>query len=127
MLVDLPVLVLILVVFQIKHLIADFFLQTEWMFVGKEQPSKWLAPLAAHAGTHAALTVIIVLLFNPVLWWLGAVDLIVHAAIDRGKALTGRSLGSKEGQRVWWQIFGTDQMLHHLTHLAYAVVIVLQR
>jgi Protein of unknown function (DUF3307) len=127
MLVDVQILILTLVVFQTKHLIADFSLQTNWMFVGKEQRKDWLAPLAAHAGTHAAFTLLIALWFAPLLWWLAPVDLMLHATIDRGKTLASRGLAGKEGDRMWWQIFGTDQMLHHLTHLAYSMIIVLYR
>jgi hypothetical protein len=116
-------LVLVLVIFQVKHLLADFTLQTQWMYVGKEALRGWFAPLAAHAGVHAAMTLAIVLWFNPALWWLAAVDFVIHGTVDRGKGVAGRLFRVKEGQRMWWQIFGLDQMLHHLTHLALAVAV----
>jgi len=124
--VDVKTLVLVLVAFQIKHLLADFQFQTQWMMAGKERTHKWLEPLMAHAGLHAAMTVCIALWFNPVFWWLGAIDLIIHATVDRGKTVSVRALGTHAGERIWWQIFGLDQTLHHLTHLAYAVVLVVR-
>jgi hypothetical protein len=120
--VGVTTLIMLLVVFQVKHLVADFLLQTKWT-IGKEQANGWLAPLIVHAGGHAAIMLLIALLLNPAFWWLGVVDLVVHAEIDRGKTLTTRALGVQEGERVWWRIFGIDQMLHHLTHLIYSVVI----
>jgi len=114
-----------LVAFQAKHLLADFLLQTKWMMAGKERLRGWLAPLTAHAAAHAAMTLCIALWLNPALWWLGAVDLAVHAAVDRGKSVLAFGLGTHDGERIWWRIFGVDQTLHHLTHLAYAVVLVL--
>jgi Protein of unknown function (DUF3307) len=122
---DVRTLVLVLVAFQVKHFIADFLLQNEWTIKGKEREHDWLAPLMAHAFGHAALTLFIALVFNTAFWWLGPVDLLIHAVIDRGKGVAGRRLSAEGGGRLWWQIFGLDQTLHHLTHLGYAVVIVL--
>jgi hypothetical protein len=121
---ELQTLVLLLVAFQLKHVVADFLFQTDWTIAGKERDHAWLAPLMAHAGGHAALTFPIMLAVAPAFSWLAAVDLLVHAAIDRGKGVAGRLLHAKEGSRLWWRIFGFDQMLHHLTHLGLAVVIV---
>ena len=39
--------------FIIKHLLADFLLQTSWMAKGKELASGWLGPLLAHVALHA--------------------------------------------------------------------------
>jgi hypothetical protein len=121
---EVQTLVLLLVALQLKHVVADFLFQTDWTIAGKERDRAWLAPLMAHAGGHAALTLLIMLAVAPAFFWLGAVDLLVHAAIDRGKGAAGRLLHANEGGRLWWRIFGFDQMLHHLTHLALAVVIV---
>ena len=34
---------LLVFAFEVKHLAADFFLQTNWMAQGKQRPSGWLA------------------------------------------------------------------------------------
>jgi len=112
------------VVFALKHFLADFVLQFNWMATGKEQARGWAVPLAAHAGCHAALTLLLVLVIAPGLWWLGPVDFLVHGGIDRGKALALRRLNLKQNEAGWWWIFGADQLLHHLTHLAFIVLIV---
>lgn len=109
------------VAFVFKHLLGDYYLQTQWMALGKERRRGWLAPLAAHAGVHALGTLAIVLVVRPSLWWLAPVDFVVHGAIDRGKALVGQSLAlTKEDRTFWWAI-GTDQALHQVTHFAYVV------
>ena len=96
------------------------------MMLGKERTHKWFEPLMAHAGLHAAMTMCIALWFNPLFLWLSAIDLIIHATVDRGKAVAARALSTHQGERMWWQIFGVDQMLHHLTHLTFAVVLVMR-
>jgi Protein of unknown function (DUF3307) len=114
---------LILLAFELKHLLADYFLQSEWTLIGKERSTAWLAPLLAHSAGHAALTTCIALVVNPNFWWLGPLDLLLHAGIDRSKAVASLALAAGEGSRVWWRLFGVDQMLHNVTHLGYAVIL----
>ena len=111
------------VLFIVKHLLADFLLQTRSMAVGKDAPAGWFRPLATHAAVHAALTAAICLLLSPALVWLAAVDFLVHAAIDRAKALIGQRWRLTPGKSAFWWLLGIDQTLHHLTHLAFVVVI----
>lgn len=79
----------LLVVYQLKHLLADYPLQTQWM-LGKLKERGWAAPLAAHAGVHAAFTLVIALVVSH--GWLGlslilaAFDFAIHFAMDRIKA-----------------------------------------
>jgi hypothetical protein len=108
----------LLVAFVAKQFVADFLLQTTWMALGKAQKQDWLAPLATHAGIHAAFTFILMLAFRPSLWWLAIVDFVVHATIDRAKALATRKLGLTLQDSPWWWLLGFDQALHELTHLA---------
>jgi Protein of unknown function (DUF3307) len=110
--------------FALKQFLADFVLQSDWMAAGKEQARGWAVPLAAHAGCHAILTLLLTLAIVPGLWWLGLVDFLVHGGIDRAKALASRRFNLKPNGTGWWWIFGADQLLHHLTHLAFIVLIV---
>jgi hypothetical protein len=78
----------LLIVYQIKHFLADYPLQGAYMlkkFMGGWQ---WVLPLAAHAGVHGLFTLAITLLVNPVLWWLALVDFVAHVVMDRVKAST---------------------------------------
>ena len=118
-----PLLILIFILFAVKHVLADFILQTSWMWRLKDQEHGWLAPLAAHAGCHATLTLAIALVINPALWWLGVVDFLLHAAIDRARGVVGRRLGLVPARSGWWGLFGIDQAHHQLTHFAFAIAL----
>lgn len=107
--------------FIIKHLVADFLFQTSWMAKGKEQPTNWRAPLLAHVSVHAAGTLLIALLLAPQLAWLAAIDFVVHGLIDKSKTFVQKRYRLNVEQAAYWWLLGTDQTLHHLTHLVFAV------
>lgn len=111
------------VVFLIKHYVADFLLQTNWIARGKEAAHGWLAPLSAHAAVHAAFTAAIFAWAAPAHIWLAAVDFVVHFAIDKAKSDVSRpfKLDPKEG--LFWWLLGLDQLLHYATHLVFVLVI----
>jgi hypothetical protein len=115
--------VVLSLIFVIKHLVADFLLQTSWMAFGKERAEHWVLPLSAHAGIHAAATLLIVMALAPGLFWLAAVDFVIHFAIDRGKALTSRAANTDPTKATFWWLLGFDQALHQLTDLAFVVVL----
>jgi hypothetical protein len=106
--------------FRLKHFMADYLLQTAWMVRGKEKPEGWMTALFAHAGVHAIGTTAIAAAFAPSVMFLGAVDLFLHAGIDRAKASCRRLTPS---QPVFWWVHGIDQEAHHLTHFAYVLAI----
>lgn len=109
------------VLFTAKHLLADFILQTNWMWRTKDKEHSWIAPLAAHAGCHASFTLAMTLVINPALWWFGVVDFALHGTIDRARAVVGRRLDLVPGHSGWWWLFGIDQALHQLTHFAFTI------
>lgn len=114
---------LLLVLFQLKHFLADFPLQGRYM-LGKFSRDRavWIPALLAHCAVHALLTLLICG------WWgwstvatgvvilLAALDFAVHFVVDRVKAspdLLGRW---KPDSRYFWWALGADQAAHHLTH-----------
>ncbi len=110
--------------FSVKHFLADFVLQNAWMSRGKNAETDWIAPLAAHTGIHALLTALIFMATVPSLAVLAALaDWIVHAVIDRLKAILGRRISSDPVNAHFWWLFGADQLAHQLTHLALSVAI----
>lgn len=109
-------LILLLVLFQIKHFLCDYILQTPYMLRKGESGWSWVGPLMAHAGVHSLFTCFIILLVNPALCWLAFVDFGVHFLVDRfkaGKKYLGRY--QPNDKKFWWAL-GFDQMCHHLTH-----------
>ena len=121
--VSFPWTVAALLIFLVKHLVADFFLQTSWMANGKEQPHGWLKPLLAHVAVHAVATEIIFLALAPLYWWMGLVDFAIHFAIDRCKGLLNRAFDTDPTKTGFWWLIGIDQTLHHLTHFGFALII----
>jgi hypothetical protein len=114
---------LLVLAFGFKQLIADYFLQTNWMARGKAAAVGWLAPLFAHAGVHASLTTLICLTVVPGLAWLGLVDFAIHATIDRIKAIPAVGGRWRCDQQQFWWVFGIDQEAHALTHLGFVAVL----
>lgn len=77
----------LLVMFQIKHFIADYLLQNSYM-LGKFKKTKWVLPLAAHCGVHAVYTFIIALSVKGlvVAAFCATLDFVLHFVMDRIKA-----------------------------------------
>lgn len=98
-----------------KHVVADFFLQTSWMALGKDRSTGWALPLLAHCAIHGVMTTFLVAIVQPKLWFVGPLDFAIHICIDRAKGLSVSTFGiTPEHQWFWWLI-GIDQALHHLT------------
>ncbi len=118
----------LLVLFQIKHFLADFPLQTRWM-LGKFQPGwEFVYPLLAHTAIHAIFTFFITLFFiTPLLaFGLAIFDLVVHFIVDRLKAgpkYLGRFKNVQEAP--FWICIGADQLFHHMTHYLIIAILVL--
>lgn len=129
---------LLLMLFAIKHYLADKYFQTNWMVEGKRRRGlSFVGPLAAHCGIHAILTITVILcvaalLVSPVLlvWALpcGVFDFSAHFLMDRLKGVMTRprrirgAFGiscqeqrSPQWMRAWMV---ADQAFHVLTYFA---------
>ena len=115
------------VLFQIKHMVIDFFLQNRFPYMWQNKhkffhPGGWL-----HAGSHAVPSFgILALAHFPTVggfpWWQAALllcgaELLIHFSIDLVKMRIG----------IWkdwycntsphfWDLLGIDQFLHQLTY-----------
>ncbi|MBX4870108.1 DUF3307 domain-containing protein [Rhizobium bangladeshense] len=104
---------------QVKHFMADYVLQAEWMIGGKGNLRK--AGPYAHAGIHAVAT-------TPILWlsikdssWIVVIacgEFLVHFLIDHLKAIHGHRQPHPMNTRSFWVLHGADQLAHHLTYSA---------
>ena len=130
----------LLVAFQLKHFLADYLLQTEYM-LGKFKPNwEFIPPLILHAGLHALMTFLIASLVasQPLTIFVALFDFTAHFTMDRIKAspaLLGKykpltaitfpkaTRQEKEHNKYFWWSLGLDQMVHHLTH--YAIIAIL--
>lgn len=107
----------LMLAFQVKHYLADFVLQTNWMAHGKDSTMGWQLPLTAHAGLHGLGTLCIAAVAALRLWWLALLDIAVHGLIDRGKALVVQQLKVPVTDARFWWVIGFDQMLHQITNV----------
>lgn len=113
-------------IFQVKHFLADYILQTGWMLKkGRKKIKDWFFPLLAHASVHGLLTFFIVSLFTfdfSFSFAMGFVDLNLHFIMDRVKAspyLLGRFKSPND--KKFWISLGFDQMVHHICTAAIIV------
>ncbi len=79
---------ILLTLFQIKHFVADYLLQGEYMLGKFKQDWGFLKPLLAHVSVHAAFTFLISLLFvaPQIALFLALSDAAIHFVMDRIKA-----------------------------------------
>ena len=111
----------------VKHVLADFVLQPEWMALGKERATGWAKPLVLHCLIHGALTTSLLLALRPSLWVLGLADFAVHMAIDRTKGIVFVRYALTQPDKAFWTVMGADQALHHLTGFVLALIVVAPR
>jgi hypothetical protein len=112
---------ILLVLFQLKHFVADYPLQTPYMLGKFKDDWGFFPPLALHAGTHAIITFVIVLMFTSSFDFAFSCflfDLVIHFFMDRIKAGKKYLNRWKPDEKYFWWALGFDQMIHHLTHYA---------
>ncbi len=118
-------LLILLVIFQIKHLVADFILQTGWMVRTKGiygHPGG-----IVHAGLHAVLTAGILLLtplapLSLALIVLG--EFVLHYHLDWFKDRVLKKQGYTAHQKEFWTLAGLDQFAHQLSYVLILYLVV---
>lgn len=104
--------------FQIKHFVCDFLLQTydQIRFKGK-----YLHPAGLlHAGLHmlGSIPALLVLTWSPVtIAVLVVAEFLVHYHTDWAKAQLDSNLRLNDQNSLYWAIFGGDQLVHQLTYI----------
>jgi hypothetical protein len=116
---------LIILVLQIKHWYADFYVQSYNQTVRKgiyRDPVGISHALDHVIGTLTALAILIPFInISPVTILLcGLLDLIIHYHVDWTKV----KFGSKDITKPsYWREFGADQLAHQLTYLLFAYLL----
>lgn len=118
-------LIAILIILQVKHFLCDYPLQTRYQVLNK---GTYLHPGGIiHSATHALLTMPVFLIAVPT-FALGAAivvgEFLIHYHIDWSKEQIIRRNGWSATQRQFWWAIGADQLLHHLTYLVIAALLV---
>ncbi|MGQ0741549.1 MAG: DUF3307 domain-containing protein [Alphaproteobacteria bacterium] len=107
-----------LLVFQFKHFVADFVLQTRYQFSNKGfygHPGGLL-----HAGIHAVGSVLALLVLTrspSLIGILIAVEFVIHYHTDWLKETIDRRMKWTYQNTGYWIVFGADQLVHQLTYL----------
>ena len=106
-----------LICFQVKHYLADYVLQPEWVLSGKGDLHKSGGYI--HAGIHVAGSLPALLIAGlgvlPIVAFL-AVEFAIHYAIDFTKSTLSAHSKAGPNTRKYWALHGADQLLHQLTY-----------
>ena len=111
---------------EVKHYIADYFMQPGWMLVGKgdlRHPGGY-----AHAGIHAAFSGVVLLAAGTPLAVLAGLvigEWIVHYALDYSKIHYSRGVHVDLNPRC--ALHGIDQISHQLTYAVMIYVVLLSK
>lgn len=109
---------LVLLLFQIKHLCADFLLQTPYILNNRRiygHPGGLL-----HVAHHVVLSGVVLLLTGCDLTSLAVlliVEAVVHYHIDWSKDNIVKALAVTPQHPRFWHLMGLDQLLHQATYL----------
>jgi hypothetical protein len=113
---------------ELKHYIADYFLQPGWMLGGKgdfRQPGGY-----AHAGIHAGLSAVVLLVAGTPLATLAALvvaEFVVHYGLDYAKIHYSKGVHVDTQPRRFWSLHGVDQITHQLTYAAMIYIALMSR
>jgi hypothetical protein len=110
---------ILLLLLQIKHCYADFYLQTYMQTVKK---GVWMDPIGlSHTVEHIYSSLIAMLGFslfvpiNPIsIIFVAVIEGIIHYLVDFSKVKYGCKDQTKP---IFWTQFGLDQLAHELTYL----------
>ena len=110
-------LLVILILFSIKHFIFDFLWQTKSEVNHKGQYGNLKG--ISHSLKHGIGTLIVLALFTPTFILLTLLDFLIHYHVDWIKMNYGEqdSTNSK-----FWRDFGLDQLAHYFTYIAIAAI-----
>ena len=108
---------ILLALFGVKHFIADFLMQYDYML--REKGIYGATGGVHHAIVHASWTFLILVFFcdnaNTIIA-LSFADFVLHYHIDYFKQKLNKGLTSADRQFGVW--LGLDQALHYLTYIA---------
>lgn len=109
---------ILLVLLEIKHMLADYFLQTQRMLSGRSEYLHF--GRAQHAAVHAVGSIIAFALIGT--GWLFILlivlaEWVVHFHLDWAKARYSDIHSLNPTQAAFWRAAGVDQAMHQLTYI----------
>lgn len=113
---------ILLALFGIKHFLADFLMQFDYML--REKGIYGATGGVHHSLVHASFTFLILVFFchdANVIIGLAFLDFVLHYHIDWAKQQLNRGLTTAD--RMFWVWMGADQGLHYLTYIGIIYVV----
>lgn len=113
-----------LVLFQVKHFLCDFVLQTAYLYRNKGTYGHRAGFI--HAGLHAIGSLPAILILTRAGGLIAAlvlIEFVIHYHVDWLKINIDRRFKLTMQQSAYWMVFGTDQMIHQLTYAAFLAVL----
>lgn len=107
-----------LVLFEVKHFLCDFVLQTAYLYRNKGIYGHRAGFI--HAGLHALGSLPAILLFSPapaLIATILVVELLIHYHVDWLKLYIDKHFRLGINHSLYWAVFGADQLLHQLTYV----------
>ena len=114
----------LLVGLEFKHFVADYLLQPGWILAGKGNifhPGGY-----AHAGIHAALSLVILLAVGTPIGLalaLFAGEFVLHYVLDYSKIHYSKGVHVDNLPARFWALHGIDQLEHQLTYVAMVYIV----
>ena len=109
---------------ELKHYIADYFLQPGWMLAGKG--NVFHVGGYAHAGIHAGLSLLVLLVLGTPIGLalaLFAGEFVLHYALDYAKIHYSSGVHMEARPRRFWVLHGIDQIAHQLIYAAMIFIV----
>lgn len=109
----------LMILLQVKHCYADFYLQTYMQTVKK---GVWLHPVGiSHTLEHMYSSLVVIMFFNffttlnpAIIVCAVIIEGLVHYIVDFSKVKYGCKDNTKP---IFWTQFGLDQLAHQLTYI----------
>lgn len=114
-----------LALFQAKHFLCDFVLQTAYLYRNKGiygHPAGFI-----HAGLHALGSLPAILLLSRaggLVVLLVATEFVIHYHVDWLKIYVDKRFRLTVQSRAYWIVFGVDQLIHQLTYTVFLAILV---
>ena len=114
---------LLILLFTVKHFVVDFVLQTQEEVEHKGTYLDWRG--VKHSVKHGLGTLFILVSIGASFeysWIYGLLDFLIHYHIDWFKMNATRNLTPAD--RAFWVWLGFDQTLHHLTYIMFIAIMI---
>ena len=113
-----------LVLFEVKHFVCDYVLQTPFQYRNKGIYGHLGGFI--HAGIHAAGSLPALLVLTDSALPMAAIlaaEFVVHYHTDWLKEQINKRRGLTIDDHLYWIVFGTDQLIHQMTYVVFLAVL----